>query len=41
VFDHWEILPQKLESRVIAQIRKSKGLPLEVPKAERFLEETR
>jgi elongation factor 2 len=38
-FDHWEKVPQKLEGRVIAEVRKRKGLPSEVPKAERFLEE--
>jgi elongation factor 2 len=39
VFDHWETVPQKLEVKVIAEVRKRKGLPAEVPKAERFLEE--
>jgi elongation factor 2 len=39
VFDHWETMPKKLETKVIAEIRKSKGLPSQVPKAERFLEE--
>jgi elongation factor 2 len=40
VFDHWETVPQKLEAKVIAEVRKRKGLPSEIPKAERFLEET-
>ena len=39
VFDHWETMPKRLEMKVIAEIRKSKGLPAQVPKAERFLEE--
>jgi elongation factor 2 len=38
MFDHWEKMPQKLEIRVIEEVRKRKGLPKEVPKAERFLE---
>ncbi|MEM3440688.1 MAG: elongation factor EF-2 [Candidatus Bathyarchaeia archaeon] len=40
IFSHWERLPEKLEARVIAEIRKRKGLPPNVPKPERFLEET-
>ncbi len=39
LFDHWEKVPEKLSERVIAEVRKRKGLPSEVPKAERFLEE--
>jgi elongation factor 2 len=39
IFDHWETIPKRLETKVIAEIRKSKGLPSQVPKAERFLEE--
>ena len=38
-FDHWEKVPAKLEGKVIAEVRERKGLPSEVPKAERFLEE--
>jgi len=38
MFDHWEKMPQKLETRAIAEVRKRKGLPQEVPSAERFLE---
>jgi elongation factor 2 len=37
-FDHWEKVPAKLEGKVIAEVRERKGLPSEVPKAERFLE---
>jgi elongation factor 2 len=40
IFDHWEKLPEKLEAKVIIETRKRKGLPSEIPKAERFLEET-
>jgi elongation factor 2 len=39
MFDHWEKVPAKLEAKTINEIRKRKGLPSEVPKAERFLEE--
>lgn len=39
VFDHWERLPEKLHGKVIAEVRKKKGLPSEIPRAERFLEE--
>lgn len=39
VFDHWERLPEKLSGKVIAEVRKKKGLPAEIPRAERFLEE--
>ncbi len=39
MFDHWETMPQKLEAKVITEVRKRKGLPAEIPKAERFLEE--
>jgi elongation factor 2 len=39
MFDHWEKVPAKLEAKIIKEIRKRKGLPSEVPKAERFLEE--
>ena len=39
MFDHWEKLPQKLEIRTIEEVRKRKGLPAEIPRSERFLEE--
>jgi elongation factor 2 len=39
MFDRWEKVPEKLEAETIKEIRKRKGLPSEVPKAERFLEE--
>jgi elongation factor 2 len=37
-FDHWEKMPQKLASETIAEMRKRKGLALDVPKAEKFME---
>jgi elongation factor 2 len=39
VFDHWEKVPEKLSGKGIAEVRKKKGLPSEIPRAERFLEE--
>lgn len=39
MFDRWEKVLEKLETRVIADMRKRKGLPAAVPKPERFLEE--
>jgi elongation factor 2 len=39
MFDHWEKVPAKLEAKTIKEIRKRKGLPSEIPNAERFLEE--
>ena len=39
MFDRWEKMPTKLEAKTIKELRKRKGLPAEVPKAERFLEE--
>jgi len=39
-FDRWERMPERLEAKIISETRKRKGLPAEVPKAERFTEET-
>ncbi len=39
MFSHWKKMPAKLEAKAISETRKRKGLPAEVPKAERFLEE--
>jgi elongation factor 2 len=39
MFDHWEKMPEKLETKAIKEVRKRKGLPAEVPMAERFLGE--
>jgi len=38
-FDHWEKMPQKLSSEVIADLRQRKGLASEVPKPEKFMEQ--
>jgi elongation factor 2 len=38
-FDHWEKMPQKLSSEVIADLRQRKGLAPEVPKPEKFMEQ--
>lgn len=39
LFDHWEKIPQKLAAEVIIELRKRKGLAVEVPKAEKFMEQ--
>jgi elongation factor 2 len=39
VHDHWEQVPEKLGEKVVAELRKRKGLPLELPVAKRFMEE--
>ena len=39
MLDHWGKLPQKLETKTIKEVRKRKGLPAEIPRSERFLEE--
>jgi elongation factor 2 len=39
VFDRWRKVPEKLAAKVIKDVRKKKGLPSEVPKPHRFLEE--
>jgi translation elongation factor EF-G len=39
VLDHWEKIPHKLAAKVIAEIRKRKGLSEEVPAPGKFLEE--
>ncbi|OYT47240.1 elongation factor EF-2 [Candidatus Bathyarchaeota archaeon ex4484_231] len=38
-FDHWEKVPESLAAEIIAGIRKRRGLPPEVPSANRFLDE--
>ena len=37
-FDHWEKMPQKLALEVVGDLRQRKGLALEVPKPEKFME---
>ena len=39
IFDHWKRVPERLEARIIGETRKRKGLPSEIPKPEKFLEE--
>jgi elongation factor 2 len=39
VFDHWRRMPENLAARIIKELRKRKGLPTEVPRPDRFLEE--
>jgi len=39
ILDHWELMPEKLAAKIVEENRRRKGLPAEIPKAERFLEE--
>ena len=39
ILDRWEIVPEKLSAKVIIEVRQRKGLPAEVPTANKFLEE--
>ncbi len=38
-FDHWEKMPENLAAIIIQDIRKRRGLPLEIPPANRFIDE--
>jgi elongation factor 2 len=38
-FDHWEKVPESLSLSVIEEIRKRRGLSLEIPKPNRFIDE--
>jgi len=38
-FDHWEKVPENIAANVIAEIRKRRGLPPEVPPPSRFIDE--
>ena len=38
-FDHWEKMPPKLASQVVSDLRRRKGLPPELPKPEKFMEQ--
>jgi len=38
-FDHWEKVPESISMEVIAQIRKRRGLPEEIPSANKFIDE--
>ncbi|MHC3129570.1 MAG: elongation factor EF-2 [Candidatus Bathyarchaeota archaeon] len=37
-FDHWEKVPESIAMEVIAEIRKRRGLPEEIPKANKFID---
>jgi len=38
-FDHWEKVPESISMEVIAGIRKRRGLPEEIPKANKYIDE--
>jgi len=38
-FDHWEKVPESIAMEVIAEIRKRRGLPPEIPSANKFIDE--
>jgi elongation factor 2 len=38
-FDHWEKVPESIAIEVIAEIRKRRGLPEEIPSANKFIDE--
>jgi len=38
-FDHWEKVPENIALSVIEEIRKRRGLPPEIPKADKFIDE--
>ncbi len=38
-FSHWEKVPENIAQTVIAEIRKRRGLPEEIPKASKFIDE--
>jgi len=38
-FDHWEKVPENLAAVIIQDVRKRRGLPLEIPPANRFIDE--
>ncbi len=38
-FDHWEKAPENIAQTVIEEIRKRRGLPLEIPKPSKFIDE--
>jgi elongation factor 2 len=41
MFDRWRKAPENFASKIIKEVRKRKGLPSEVPKPDRFMEETK
>jgi elongation factor 2 len=38
-FDHWEKIPENVASSIIQKTRKRKGLPLEIPKPDKFIDQ--
>jgi elongation factor 2 len=38
-FDHWEKVPESVATELIRRIRERKGLPIEVPKPSKFIDE--
>ncbi len=38
-FDHWEKAPESIAQTVIAETRERRGMPREVPKPSRFIDE--
>jgi len=38
-FDHWEKLPEGIAARTVAELRTKKGLPPEIPKPEKLVDE--
>jgi elongation factor 2 len=38
-FDHWEKVPENIALTVIEEIRKRRGLPQEIPKPSKFIDE--
>lgn len=39
-FERWSMLPEKIAEKVVQETRARRGLPAEIPKPERFIEET-
>jgi elongation factor 2 len=38
-FDHWEKAPKNIAAQLIKQVRERRGLPAEIPKPEKFIDE--
>lgn len=39
-FDHWQKVPEGIAKEIVKQIRTRRGLPLEIPKPDKFIDET-
>lgn len=39
-FDHWQKIPESIAKEIVKQIRTRRGLPLEIPKPDKFIDET-